>query len=180
MEQSTAQIIQECRRGKRNAQLAMYRLYARRLYATCLRVVGRPEEAEEATQDAFLKIFQKLEAGLAIDNLEAWMRQVAVHTAIDYVRRQQPIFDELSEQWAEPEDEGADEEAVHYTVERVKQAIQRLSAGHRIILSLYLFEGYDLEEIAGILNVRPSSARSQYMRAKRRLLNELNEEDHHG
>lgn len=178
MEQSTAQIIQECRWGKRNAQLAMYRLYARRLYATCLRVVGRPEEAEEAMQDAFLKIFQKLEAGLAIDNLEGWMRQVAVHTAIDYVRRQQPVFDELSDNWAEPE-EGPDEEEIHYTVERVKQAIQRLSAGHRIILSLYLFEGYDLEEIAGILNVRPSSARSQYMRAKRRLLNELNE-DHHG
>ena len=54
-----------------------------------------------------------------------------------------------------------------------KAACQQLPAGYRVVLSLYLFEGYDMEEIASILNIRPASVRSQYLRGKRKLLEQL-------
>ncbi|MEL6277191.1 MAG: sigma-70 family RNA polymerase sigma factor, partial [Bacteroidota bacterium] len=56
-----------------------------------------------------------------------------------------------------------------YTVEGVKDAMRSLSDGYRVVLSLYLFEGYDHEEIAKILDITPSTSKSQYHRAKKRL-----------
>ena len=66
--------------------------------------------------------------------------------------------------------DGPDEEEIQYSVAQIKEATKKLPAGYRIILSLYLFEGYDMEEIASILKIQPPSVRSQYLRAKRKLL----------
>ena len=98
------------------------------------------------------------------------MHRIAIHTAIDYVRRQVPDQEELSDNLTEPDEEGPDEEDIQYSVAQIKKAITKLPAGYRIILSLYLFEGYDMEEIASILKIQPPSVRSQYLRAKRKLL----------
>ena len=94
------------------------------------------------------------------------MHRIAIHTAIDYVRRQAPDQEELSDNLAEPETDGPDEEEIQYSVAQIKEATKKLPAGYRIILSLYLFE----EEIASILKIQPPSVRSQYLRAKRKLL----------
>ena len=57
MEETNVHLIEECRRGNRTAQLALYKQFAQRLYVACLRIVGNVPEAEEAMQDSFLKIF---------------------------------------------------------------------------------------------------------------------------
>jgi RNA polymerase sigma-70 factor (ECF subfamily) len=62
------------------------------------------------------------------------------------------------------------EEEPDYNVEEVKQAMCQLPDGYRTILSLYLFEGYDHEEISEVLNISSSTSRSQYLRAKKRLI----------
>jgi len=69
-----------------------------------------------------------------------------------------------------PEENGLDEETIWYTVDMIKQTIQQLPDGYRTVLSLYLFEGYDHEEIAEILGVAQSTVRTQYIRAKQKLL----------
>ena len=76
--------------------------------------------------------------------------------------RQAPDQEELSDNLAEPETDGPDEEEIQYSVAQIKEATKKLPAGYRIILSLYLFEGYDMEEIASILKIQPPSVRSQY------------------
>ena len=81
-----------------------------------------------------------------------------------------PEWEELSDNYADPEPDGPNEEEIAYSVKQVKEATGKLPAGYRVILSLYLFEGYDMEEIASILNIQPPSVRSQYLRAKRKLL----------
>jgi RNA polymerase sigma-70 factor (ECF subfamily) len=58
-------------------------------------------------------------------------------------------------------------------VEEVKEAIERLPDGYRVILSLYLLEGYDHDEIAEILSINSSTSRSQLSRAKQKLIGEL-------
>ena len=170
MEETNVHLIEECRRGNRTAQLALYKQFAQRLYVACLRIVGNVPEAEEAMQDSFLKIFTRLDQYRDGQCFEAWMHRIAVHTAIDYVRRQTPDWEELSDNYTEPDDDGPDEEEIRYSVAQVKEACKKLPAGYRVILSLYLFEGYDMEEIASILKIQPSSVRSQYLRAKRKLL----------
>ncbi|MDR1938028.1 MAG: sigma-70 family RNA polymerase sigma factor [Tannerellaceae bacterium] len=171
MEESAAYLIEGCRRGNKSAQLSLYKKYARKLYTACLHITGDRMEAEEAMQDAFMKVFTCLEQFRDGQNFEAWIHRIAVHTAIDYVRRHTPVYEELSAAYAEPDDEGEpQEEALRYAVEQIKEATQKLPAGYRIVLSLYLFEGYDMEEIASILKIKPSSVRTQYLRAKRKLL----------
>jgi RNA polymerase sigma-70 factor (ECF subfamily) len=173
MDESTAYLIEDCRRGKQPAQLTLYTKYAQRLYIACLRITGNRMEAEEAMQDTFLKVFSHLAQYRSDQNFEAWIHRIAVHTAIDYVRRQTQAWEDLSpnHQAGQPDEaDESEEEAIHCAVAQVKTAMQKLPAGYRIVLSLYLFEGYDTEEIASILNIQPSGVRTQYLRAKRKLL----------
>ncbi|MDR1557906.1 MAG: sigma-70 family RNA polymerase sigma factor [Tannerellaceae bacterium] len=172
MDESTAYLIEACRRGKQSAQLALYTKYAQRLYLACLRITGNRMEAEEAMQDAFLKVFTHLEQYRNEQNFEAWIHRIAIHTAIDYVRRQTLVWEDVPPNYpAEPdEEEEPEEETIQYAVARIKNGIQKLPDGYRIVISLYLFDGYDTEEIASILKIQPSGVRTQYLRAKRKLL----------
>ncbi|MDR2811427.1 MAG: sigma-70 family RNA polymerase sigma factor [Tannerellaceae bacterium] len=175
MEESTAYLLENCRRGNKPAQMALYNKYARKLYLVSLRITGNRMEAEEAMQDAFLKIFNRLNLFRDEHNFEAWIHRIAVHTAIDYVRRHTNEEEEMPCRYAETDlaesgDEST-EDRIQYTVQQIKEATQQLPPGYRIVLSLYLFEGYDMEEIASILNIQPASVRTQYLRAKRKLLN---------
>ena len=95
MEETNTHLIEGCRRGNRTAQLALYKQFARQLYVACLRIVGNASEAEEAMQDSFLKIFTRLGQYQDGQCFEAWMHRIAIHTAIDYVRRQTPDWEEL-------------------------------------------------------------------------------------
>ena len=174
MKETNIHLIEQCRKGNRSAQLALYKQFATRLYNVCLRIIGNPQDAEEAMQDSFLKAFTRLEQYQAGTSFEAWLQQIAVRTAIDYVRRQLPEGEDLTDDYAElADDDTPDEEELQCSVAQVKAACQQLPVGYRVVLSLYLFEGYDIEEIASILNIRPASVRSQYLRGKRKLLEQL-------
>lgn len=170
MDKTNTHLIEQCRKGDRSAQLSLYERHAQRLYRICLRIIGNQQEAEEAMQDSLLKAFTQLDRYQMGENLEAWLRQIAVRTAIDYVRRQTPAWEDLADDYPEEADDVPDEEELQCTVEQVKAACRQLSAGYRVVLSLYLFEGYDMEEIAAILHIQPASVRSQYLRGKRKLL----------
>jgi len=69
----------------------------------------------------------------------------------------------------------SDELPVGLKVEKVLSAMEKLPSGARIVFSLYLMEGYDHQEIAGILNISESTSKSQYMRARRRMQEILSE-----
>ncbi len=173
MNNTIEQLIEGCLKEKRTSQLILYQQFARRLYITCLRIIGNSTEAEEAMQDSFLKIFTRIGQYQQGQCFEAWMHRIAVHTAIDYVRKQTSDWVELSDNQQEATEEEIDDETVAYSVERVRKGLDLLPAGYRVILSLYLFEGYDMEEIATIMEIKPASVRSQYLRGKRKLLNLL-------
>lgn len=177
MEEEIGQLINDCRKGKRVAQLNLYSRYAGRVYATCLRIVGSATEAEEAMQDSFLKVFSRLEQYHDGQSFEAWLKQIAIHTSIDYVRRKAPDWDELNESvtGVDLQEEDENEPDISCTVARIKEEVAHLPSGYRLILSLSLFEGFDTEEIASILNIKQASVRSQYLRAKRRLMEKIGE-----
>lgn len=170
MKEQLAYILADCRKGSRNAQLQLYKQFARQLYIACFRIIGNASESEEAMQDAFLKIFTRLDQFTDGQCFEAWMHRIAVHTAIDYVRKQTPDFELLNENILLTDEDEKGEDDIVMQVHLIKSACQKLPVGYRVILSLYLFEGYDTEEIADILNIQPGTVRTQYLRAKRKLL----------
>ncbi|MDR1500423.1 MAG: RNA polymerase sigma factor [Tannerellaceae bacterium] len=171
MNDSNEYLVEACRRGSKRAQLRLYKKYAAKLFMACLRITGNRMDAEESMQDAFIKVFSRLDQFKGEQNFEAWTHRIAVHTAIDFVRRQTKEWEEVPDNYAaEQGDEDDREESILYAVEEIKEAMQKLPDGYRVVLSLYLFEGYDTEEIASILSIQPASVRTQYLRGKRKLL----------
>lgn len=80
---------------------------------------------------------------------------------------------EQSAVYSLPENEGVDEHQLQLKVEQVKIAIQKLPDGYRTVVTLYLLEGYDQEEISEILGITHNTVRTQYIRGKQKLLNLL-------
>lgn len=169
MELAREQLIAGCRKGYHASQLALYNRYAQWLYNVCFRILSRADEAEEAMQDTFLKIYTRIGQFKEEHSFEAWMKSIAIHTAIDYVRKQQAFFESVEELPDSLSTDEYEEDLTGVTVQKVKDSMQMLPDGYRVVLSLYLFEGYDTEEIAQILDVKAVTVRSQYMRAKRKL-----------
>ena len=97
MEKEIKNWIEGCRKGVRSAQLKLYERYARMLFASCYRILANTEEDEEAMQDSFLKIFTHLEQYHEEMNFEAWVRRIAIHTAIDYVRQRSEELELLTD-----------------------------------------------------------------------------------
>ena len=165
-------LINRCRKGDHKAQFEIYRLYYKSMYNTSLRIVKDPQEAEDIMQESFLSAFRNIETYRGQVSFGAWLKRIVVNNSLDVLKKRRLLFEELNEDYtayAELE-EGIDEELLAQQLVRILEAIQQLPEGYRVILSLHLLEGYDHEEIAEILNITSSTSRSQFFRAKQKLL----------
>lgn len=161
--------------GERSAQYQLYRLYSKAMFNVCMRVLNRAEEAEDVLQDAFLDAFTHLHQFRQQSTFGAWLKQIVVNKAISQLRSQRVKWVELEslqnvENEYDIEDNCYDANEAELNVERIRQALHLLPGGYRVVLSLYLFEGYDHEEISGLLGISESTSRTQYMRAKQKLM----------
>ena len=164
-------LIEACKRGDQKAQFELYRLYNAAMYNTTLRIVRDPDDAEDVMQEAFLKAFVKLKSYRGEVSFGAWLKKIVINKALDFLRlkKERISLDELSE-IEEPEDDGGGTIEVAYEAEIIRKAILALPEGYRIVLSLILLEGYDHEEVSGILNISNATSRTQYHRAKKKLI----------
>ena len=169
-------LINRCRKGDRKAQFEIYRLYYKSMYNTSLRIVKDPQEAEDIMQESFLSAFRNIETYRGQVSFGAWLKRIVINNSLDVLKKRRLLFEELNEDYNDYSglEEGIDEELLAQQLERIREAIQQLPEGYRVILSLHLIEGYDHEEIAEILNITSSTSRSQFFRAKQKLLEILN------
>jgi RNA polymerase sigma-70 factor (ECF subfamily) len=169
-------LIDGCREGDQKAQFQVYKLYYKAMYNTSLRIVNDTMEAEDVMQEAFLSAFEKINTYSGTVSFGAWLKRIVVNRSLDVLGRRKAIFEELDGHDGIRDNSIEDAEYREETetkVEEVKAAIERLPEGYRVILSLYLIEGYDHDEIAEMLNISSSTSRSQLSRAKQKLVSEL-------
>ncbi len=163
-------LIDRCRKGDREAQFRIYGLYYKALYNTSLRIVKDPGEAEDIMQESFLSAFEKIGSYSGTVSFGAWLRKIVVNRSLDSIKKQKLSFETLDERVAGDLSENDVQDDVPVDIERIRDAIMKLPDGFRIVLSLYLLEGYDHEEIGQILNISGSTSRSQYTRARQKLI----------
>jgi len=162
-------LIDQCRQGNRQAQFEIYKLYYKAMYNTSLRIINNTQEAEDIMQEAFLSAFEKIDHYKEEVSFGAWLKRIVVNKSLDSLRKKHFEFEDIESQplmhaaAEEPEDE------VPYDPGLIRKAVEQLPAGYRTILTLYLFEGYDHEEIAGIIGISNATSRSQYFRARQKL-----------
>jgi len=170
------ELVERCKLGERKAQYELYKSYSKAMFNICMRIINHMGEAEDALQEAFVDAFSNLHQFRQQSTFGAWLKQIVVNKAINQVRSRKVKWVEIDE-WQEDESGEHSEEISVWNeddtsleVERIRNAVLKLPDGYRVVLSLYLFEGYDHEEIGEVLGISESTSRTQYMRGKRKLI----------
>ena len=168
-------LIDGCKAGDQKAQFQIYKLYYKAMYNTSLRIVSNTMEAEDIMQEAFLSAFEKIETYSGKVSFGAWLKKIVINRSLDALNRQKAIFEDIDthHELRYVSDDGENGQDTDLRMEEVREAIKELPDGYRIILSLYLLEGYDHDEISEILNISSSTSRSQLSRAKQKLLHQI-------
>jgi RNA polymerase sigma factor (sigma-70 family) len=165
-------LVVECKQGSKKACYELYKLYSKAMLNVAFRIVGNIAEAEDVLQEAFVDAFSKLKDFRQDTTFGLWLKQIVVNRSINMLRKRKlELVDMEGDQLENIADEEiADEEETQYQAARVKNAMKELPDGYRLVISLYLLEGYDHEEIGQILNISENTSRTQFLRAKRKLL----------
>ena len=171
------EIIELSRAGNSKAQYQLYKLYSRAMFNICMRMMNNREEAEDVLQEGFTEAFMKLDSFRFESAFGAWLKRIMINRCINALKKKKldlvstednPAPDILNDE--------VDYTGIEMEVKRVHAAIEQLPEGYRVILSLYLLEGYDHSEISQILNITESTSKSQLSRAKLKLKSILKNE----
>jgi RNA polymerase sigma-70 factor (ECF subfamily) len=170
-------LIERCRRGDPAAYTALYNQYSYEVYNTILRLVSHTAEAEDLLQESFVAAFEGIKGFKNTGGFRAWIKRIAINKSIDRIRKKKLRFVELeNERMLSLEDEeNIDEAAFAYTIEAVNGAIEALPDGYRTVFNLYVVEGIPQAEIAEMLGLENTAVRTQYHRAKHKILTMLRE-----
>lgn len=153
----------------------LYEALEKKIYAVALRVLGNPDQAEDAAQQAWLRLIQKWElvSALTWERAGGYAITAAKNAALDLARRQSRTVP-LPEDWDPPVREDG-EDGYQYLVSLVRQ----LPEGYRRVLELKLVEELSNREIARALRIRESTVSSRVMRGRAMLQKRLREEGIH-
>ncbi|MFB9052934.1 RNA polymerase sigma factor [Formosa undariae] len=174
-------IIEECKRHNRKAQLQLYNQYCQGMYSVAKRFISNTAEAEDLVQDAFIKAFSKLHQFKGDVTFGAWLKRIVVNTCIDSLKSKKQELDVLEEVHlkvvdTDPHDSWAVDDNV--TLDDVKLVIETLPEKYKYVVMLFLIEGYDHQEISEILNISEVASRTQLSRGKQKLQELLKSKDY--
>ncbi len=162
-------IIERCKKGERKAFYELYSLYAKAMFNISLRILNNTAEAEEVLQDSFLKAFEKIASYDPAYSFGAWLKRIVINGSLDALKKRKLVFVPLDGLQPMQEDEDEEMETV-FDVETIKACLTHLPDGYRTVLSLFLFEDCSHKEIAGLLGISEGTSKSQYNRARKKLI----------
>ena len=169
------QLIANCRSGDRDAHYQLYKLYSKAMFNVAYRITRSEPEAEDVLQEAFISAFRNLDKYRGDATFGAWFKRIVVNKAINALNKNKhETIPDDDERWDVAEEIDTTEYREGLTVERVRQGIEKLPDGYRTVLSLYLMEGYDHQEIGQIMGISESTSKSQLNRARTKLKEILN------
>jgi len=165
-------LIRGCQVNDRKAQFQVYKLYYKAMFNTAIRIVNDSTRAEDIMQEAFLEAFRQIDTYRAESSFGSWLKKIVINKSIDEIRKTRDVIsiDELDVEVADQHDDENYIQVLSTKVEEIRKAIHALPDSYRIILSLYLLEGYDHEEISQVLGISYNLSRTRYSRARKKLL----------
>ena len=166
--------------GDVNAFEPLVTAYERNAYQLALRMLGSAEDAEDVTQEAFLKAYRSLNSFRQDSRFSVWLYRIVSNLCLDLLRKRQrrserslTVEDEDGEETqAEIPDESFSPEALlerKLTREAVRRGLDELPPEQREILLLRELEGLSYEEIGETLGLEPGTVKSRIFRARKRL-----------
>ncbi|WP_286234636.1 RNA polymerase sigma factor [Thalassotalea sediminis] len=169
------ELVAQAQRGEQHAFLQLYQRHYKRVYALCWRMLADKDSAEDACQEVFVQLWQKIKNFRGDSKFSTWLHSVATNVVLGHIRKQktwiQRVFS-IEEKYVEEQSATMSDQA---EVSLLDQKIQQLPERARIVFVLFAVEGYRHEEIANMMGMAVGSSKAQYHRAKTLLKEALSE-----
>ena len=178
--------VLSAQKGDQQAFEELFRLFQGTVYNTALQLLGNPEDAEDVTQDAFLRAWEQLPKLTAPEAFRNWLLTITVNLCRSHFRKASPPTEALDaplegddaeeEPTREIADEGVDAETIvlqRETARLVRRAVAELPLAFREVIVLHYFEGVELAGSAKILRVPVGTVKSRLARAREQLRRKL-------
>ncbi|MCK9613432.1 MAG: sigma-70 family RNA polymerase sigma factor [Bacteroidales bacterium] len=175
MNQEEQNWINDCRRGKTEAFRLLVDKYQHFAYTLAVRITKNDEDAEEVTQDAFVKAFKSLSGFKGESKFSTWFYKIVLHLAMTKVRRKKYDFqniDEIREAVEVDNDMQRKKDRTYY----VEKAINSLPEDETAMVSLFYMEGQSVEDIAAVFNLSISNTKVKLFRARKKMAEVLQNE----
>lgn len=170
-------LIRRARRGDLEAVGLMVQRYQGSVFNVCYRFLGERQLAEDLTQDAFIRAYQRLDTYDETRPFGPWIRRVAANLCINELNRNKRMVFELNEQMDTPSDQitrhPEDAQLMRERRTRVREAILELPVHYRAVIELRHFQELSYKEIASTLSIPLSDVKSHLYRARQRLAQRL-------
>ena len=171
---SVIEVVNRCRDGSRSSFRELYELYKDRMYSLCVRMLGNTEDAEDALQETFVRVFRSLGSFRGESSFHTWLYRIATNTCIEHLRKRKR---EYSDECLDDPDQ---EISIPYDPEHtddlklfIEQALEKLPNGCRSVFILHAVEGFKHREIAEMLDITEGTSKSQLSLAKEHLRKQL-------
>jgi len=169
--------IERAKQGDAEAFQALYDRHKRRVYSLCLRMTANTAEAEDLTQEAFLQLYRKIATFRGESAFSTWLHRLSVNVVLMHLRKKGlPVVSlEETTQGGEEDtpkkDFGADDVALSGSIDRLQlqRAVAELPPGYRTIFVLHDVQGYEHNEIAGMVGCSIGNSKSQLHKARMKL-----------
>ena len=168
-------LIKACKKGNQVAQMQIYDTYCQAMFTIACRYLNNEEDAKDAMQEGFLKAFTNIRSYKPEATFGAWLKRIMINQCLDVLKKRQLEFsnDEV-EKLQIIEDHNWNFDST-ITKTEILFAIEQLTEKHKIVVNLYLIEGYDHKEISDILEIPVKTSRTHLRRGKLKLQNLLKE-----
>ena len=174
---SEAEAIERAKQGDAEAFQALYDRHKRRVYSLCLRMTANTAEAEDLAQEAFLQLFRKIGTFRGESAFSTWLHRLSVNVVLMHLRKKSLPVVSLEETTQNTEEDspkrdfGAEDLSLAGSIDRLQlqKAVESLPPGYRTIFVLHDVEGYEHNEIAGIVGCSIGNSKSQLHKARMKL-----------
>jgi RNA polymerase sigma-70 factor (ECF subfamily) len=170
---SDLELVRAAAAGDAAAFEQLYQQHYRRVYSLCLRMLGNTTQAEDLTQEVFLQVFRKLGSFRGDSAFTTWLHRLTVNQVLMHFRKRGVKLEHTSEEgdFTNVVDTPLQSTRRISMVDRLalEKAISELPPGYRTVFTLHDIEGYEHEEIAGMLGVSIGTSKSQLHKARMRL-----------
>jgi RNA polymerase sigma-70 factor (ECF subfamily) len=153
--------------------MQLYDLYCEAMFKIAVRYVKDSAVAEDVMQDAFIKVFKKIDHFKGEVTIGAWIKRIVINQCIDYLKKKRIELVSIDERELDVADDWDWSVGNEVSVSSITSAINSLPEKYKIVLNMYLIEGFDHQEIAQVLNITEVNSRSQLLRGKKILRNQL-------
>ena len=161
-------LIKACSNGDHNAFNEIYNKYSGIMYSICLRYMNSHNDAQDALQEGFIKVYNKISSYSFSGSFEGWMKRIFINTSIELIRKKKyhQDIDYLKESEIKMTSKI---EIGSMDAKKMIDLIQKLPQGYRTVFNMYVIDGYSHKEISKVLSISESTSKTQLFKARKQL-----------